>query len=650
MAVGAASAGGRADGCVTGVDMNRRRKVFGVSGAVLAVSMLVPAGGGRADELATFPRDPHSFADPRSVRVVRVDLDLDFTAKALRGVATLNVVRGFRVGDDVPLVLDTSGLVIESVTTTVGAAVPFRLGENDPIKGRALSIQLPLRTETVKVAYRTSPGVGPSALQWLDPPGTAGKKQPFLFTQSEPILARTWIPLQDSPAVRVTYGATVRVPPGLTAVMSADRVAKAGDPPGVFRFEMPQEVPSYLIALAVGDLAFRPLGPRTGVYAEPPVVDAAAREFADTEAMVAAVEKRFGPYRWGRYDILVLPPSFPFGGMENPKLTFATPTVLAGDKSLVSLVAHELAHSWSGNLVTNATWRDFWLNEGVTTYIERRIVEDLYGPERAAMERALGYGELRNELKTLAPRDQFLHINLDGRDPDEGMTRVPYEKGALFLTSLEQAAGRPKFDAFLKSYFDEFEFDSITTGDFREWLKVHLLTGDPDASVKVDLDAWLEKPGLPADAPEPKSDRFGKVEAAANDFARGAVAAGAIDTSKWTTQEWVHFLRSLPGPLSSEQMAALDRAFKLTDRGNAEVAQQWLVLTVRNRYAPADARLDNFLTTIGRRKFLMPLYEALLKTPGGAAKARAIFARARPFYHPIAAESVDKLIARSSPK
>ena len=616
---------------------------------VMTVLVVVLAGRAGGAELASDRVDVHSHARPEMVRVTRVDLDLTvrFDTKVLSGSALLKVERAPGAPDAAPLVLDTKGLVIESVEGMASDRKPlplgYELGRDDPIKGRALTIDLQGST-TVRIVYKTTEKA--TALQWLGPEGTAGKKQPFLFTQSEAIHARSWIPLQDSPAVRVSYGATIRVPIGLKAVMSADPVSTSAG--GVFRFEMTQTIPPYLIALAVGDLEFRPIGKRTGVWAEPSVVAAAASEFADTETMVASAEKRFGPYRWGRYDILVLPPSFPFGGMENPKMTFATPTVLAGDRSLVALVAHELAHSWSGNLVTNATWRDFWLNEGFTTYLEQRIVEDLYGPARAAMERVIGWDGLQKELASFAPRDQVLHIDLKGRDPDEGMNQVPYEKGALFLNRVEKAVGRETFDAYLRGYFDRNAFRSITTGDFVADLQAHLLEGAGPAAQSIDLHAWIDEPGLPKDAPQPESDRFAAVDAVAHSWIIGKTPAGKLATTDWSTYEWVRFLNDLPDKLPAERLAALDKAFGLTDRGNAEVLHHWLVIAIRNEYSPADSRLESFLTGIGRRKYLMPLYAELAKSKKGRARALGLYEKARAFYHPIARESVAKLLAAPS--
>ena len=591
--------------------------------------------------------DGHSYANPQQVKVEHFDLDLrvDFEAKKLVGSVRLEYRRQPGAAKDAPLVLDTRDLVITEVLRNPKAAGDKRLGftqgKADAILGSPLSIAIPPGLEEegkgfLRISYETSPKS--SALQWVDAPRTAGRRRPFLFSQSQAIHARSWIPCQDSPGVRVTYDAKIHVPNGLTAVMAADRVSQKGDET---IFKMDQPIPSYLIALAVGDLVFKPLGKRTGVWAEPSVIAKAAAEFADTEKMVEAAEKRFGPYRWGRYDMLVLPPSFPFGGMENPKLTFLTPTVIAGDKSLVALIAHELAHSWSGNLVTNATWRDFWLNEGFTTYIERRIVEDLYGKDRATMEAVLGKQELRAEIAKFDAKDEILHIDLKGRDPDEGMTRVPYEKGALFLATLENAVGRDKLDAFLKGYFDHFAFKSLTTADFEQYIRAELF---PKGREPIDLKAWLHEPGIPADAPEPTSERFAALDAQAAKWAGGTISATDLKAMDWDTLEWLHFLRAVPAKLSIEKLTELDNAYDLTDRGNAEIAQLWLVIAIRNSYKAADARLEEFLSTIGRRKFLMPLYAELAKTPAGKARALAIYKKARPFYHPISVDSVDKLL------
>ena len=608
-------------------------------------------------------QDVHSYANPSAVRVRHVDLDWDvlFDQKVLKGSATLTIER---TSQTEPLILDTRDLNVEKVETSVNGQqytpATFTVGTADKVLGAPLTIPLPARATRVRVHYSTSPGA--SGLQWLEPAQTAGKKDPFMFTQSQAIHARSWIPLQDTPAVRVTYNARVRTPRNLVAVMSAENDART-QRDGDYSFRMRQPIPSYLIALAVGDLSFRSLGPRTGVYAEPQVIDRAARELSDTEKMVVATERLYGPYRWGRYDLLVLPPSFPFGGMENPRLTFATPTILAGDKSLVALVAHELAHSWSGNLVTNATWRDFWLNEGFTVYLERRIQEAVYGRARAEMEASLGLRDLRKELATLEDRDEILHVDLKGRDPDEGFTDVPYEKGALFLLHLEQTFGRERFDRFLREYFNHFAFQSITTEQFLAYLKQNLLDKSPELAARVPVDEWISRPGLPASAPTPTSPAFARVEEQAKRWLRNEITASQIPLAGWTTQERLHFLTfvqnafeppaSAGGPADaattqlsqtekSRLMGELDRAFKLTGSGNSEVAFQWLLMSIKNNYEPAYARLEEFLLSVGRRKFIRPLYQELAKTPEGRERALEIYRRARPTYHPIAVSSIDE--------
>lgn len=584
-------------------------------------------------------RDPHSFAHPDEVSVSHLDLDItvDFSTHRIEGTASLTLDN--KTGAD-HLYLDSRGLTIRKVTLDEpGVEGVFSLGDEVEHLGRPVVIDIAPDTRVVHIDYATSPGA--EALQWLSGEQTASGK-PFLFTQSEAILARTWIPLQDTPGVRMTYDATVHVPPDLLALMSAENPQER-NADGVYRFHMPQPIPSYLMALGVGDLRFRSTSDRSGVYAEPTLVDRAAWEFADTEKMMGAAEALYGPYRWGRYDLLLLPPSFPFGGMENPRLTFVTPTVIAGDRSLVALVAHELAHSWSGNLVTNATWNDFWLNEGVTTYIERRIMERLYGKDYADMLWALGFQDLEDTVKELGPDspDTHLYLDLAGRNPDDGMTDIAYEKGALLLLLLEKTVGRDRWDPFLHTYFDTFAFQTMTTARFLDELKSKLLTSEEVRA--VDLDAWVYGPGIPDNAPRVQSAAFTQVEEQIQAWTTGT-AASKLDTEGWTTHQWLHFIRNLPSPLSGERMASLDQAFHFTDSNNSEILAAWLEQAIKNGYQAADPALERFLTSMGRRKFLKPLYSELAKTPEGKERALEIYRKARPTYHEISRATIDRIL------
>jgi len=626
----------------------------GVAGFIFACAVLPAAG---ADLSPIEPGlDYHSFANVDQFRTTHIELDLrvDLEGKAISGVVELELKRLDPRATQ--LVLDTKDLMINDVTQksadvlgataknqTIWVSRPFHLEKPDPILGSALVIDLPPSrkpVEFIRIDYETLPTA--AALQWLTPKQTAGRRKAFLYTQSEPIGARTWIPLQDTPQVRATYKARIHTSPDVVAVMSAenDRGAKRN---GEYSFVMPQAIPSYLIALAVGDLEFKETGPRTGVYAEKPVVKAAAKEFADTESMIAAGEKLFGPYRWTRYDILVLPPSFPVGGMENPRLSFITPTVIAGDKSLVSVIAHELAHSWSGNLVSNATWRDLWLNEAFTVYLESRITTVVYGEQRASMEAVLGLQSLRKELARLPPKDQVLAIDLRDRDPDLVFSDVPYQKGRLFLGYLDAKFGRDRFDAFLRGYFDHFAFKSITTEQFNEYLALNLLDRFPGIVTHAEVLAWENDPGLPIGAVLPVSSVFSQV-----DDARTAWLGGKLEPKKfgldWVTQQWLYFLDNMPAALRAVELGRLDQAYGLTRSQNAEIEHSWLALVIRNDYQPSYGRLEEYLTTVGRRKLISPLYVDLMKTSSGSAFAKRVYAKARPGYHPETVAAIDAIV------
>lgn len=579
--------------------------------------------------------DPHSFAQPWLARTTHLDLNLkvDFARKQLTGTAQWQIEH---TGQASEIIFDTDQLDIHSVSLgSDNRPAHWYLAERDSLLGVALHVALEHGAKIVTITYSTRPDA--AALGWMEPAMTAGKQQPFLFTQGQAILTRTWIPCQDTPGNRITYTAQIETPPGMMAVMSAENPQyKSAD--GRYTFRMEQPIAPYLIALAVGDIAFQAVGPRTGIYAEPAMLDRAAWEFADMEKMLAAAEALYGPYRWGRYDLIVLPTGFPFGGMENPRLTFATPTVITGDRSLVALVAHELAHSWSGNLVTNATWNDFWLNEGFTVYFERRIMEALYGAEYAAMPAQLEYAELEATLEELGRDhpDTRLKLDLQGRNPDIASSDIAYVKGAAFLEMLEKLSDRKRWDAFLKSWFETHAFQARSTEDFLAFLKQHYLRR---YQLEANVDEWVYGTGLPANSPAPHSARLEKAaQAAAN------VAQTLPDTTGWSSHEWVHFVRHLPDGMPAALLQKLDATYGLSASGNAEIRCTWYTHAIEQGYVNNILpQVEEFLTGVGRRRFLRPIYGALMRS-GYVAEARRIFDKAKAGYHAVSRTSIEAIL------
>jgi len=590
--------------------------------------------------------DAHSYAKPLEARVANVDLDLalDFDAKRVSGTAALDVIAEPNVSE---VVLDSKGLSVAKVTDAAGKALEYRVGANDAEKGAPLTVALPGDgKQRIVIHYASGPDA--EALQWLSPEQTAGKKHPYLLSQGQPTLNRTWIPTQDSPGIRQTWSAKISAPEPLKVVMSGERLTPEGEAAGdgrrAFRFKMDKPVAPYLIAIAAGDLAFRELGPRTGVWTEPAMLDKAAAELADTEKMVEAAEKLYGPYRWGRYDVIVLPPSFPYGGMENPTLTFLTPTFIAGDKSLVGLVAHELAHSWSGNLVTNATWADSWLNEGFTSYFENRIMEAIYGQKRAAQEAALSFDDMNESLKEEGMTSPKTRLNLAAKEgtPDGGAGGIVYDKGAVFLRTLERLIGREKWDAYLRSYFDRHAFQPMTSKRFLADLREQLIKSDKALEHKLLLDQWVYEPGLPANVAKPDPQAFATVDQAVTAYAAGGPPPAGF--AKWSTAEKLRFLNTLPRELPKPRLDELSQQLQLNTAGNNEVLFAWLELAVKNRYDPAIPALERFLAAQGRRKFVLPLFKALAKdTSWGLPIAKRLYPTVRPGYHSVTTGSVDEL-------
>ncbi|RZF64147.1 M1 family peptidase [Sphingomonas populi] len=609
--------------------------------ALAAAPLATPADAPAPILTTPEAKDTLSFAEPEQARVTHVDLDLtaDFTAQRLSGTATLDILAKPGVGT---IVLDDDGLVIARITDAKGRALKYTVGAIVPDKGAPLTVAIGAARRIV-VTYTSAPKA--SALQWLPPSLTAGKAKPFLFSQGEPTNNRSWIPTQDSPGIRQSWSAHLTVPADMMTVMSANRLTPQGAAAGKglkrFAFDMPHAVPPYLIAFAVGDLAFKPLGPTTGIYAEPATLARAAAELDDTEKMVAAASALYGPYRWGRYDILMLPPSFPYGGMENPTLTFATPTILTGDKSNVDVIAHELAHSWSGNLVTNATWSDAWLNEGFTTYFENRIDEAVYGKERAATLADLSWDNLQRDLKAAGADSGATRLH---GDPGGTYGELDYNKGATFLRTIEYRVGRARWDAYLRSYFDRHAFQPQTTAGFLADLRANLIKGDAALEKDLELDRWAYQPGLPDNAVHVRSATLAAIDTKLAAFNAGA-AASSIDTAKWSTQEWLRFLNGLPRQQSAARLAELDSAWGLSKSPSAYIGFAWFSLAIANHYDPVVTPLDHYLHTIGRGLFVYPLYRGLMAQGAwGQPIARRIYATARATYHPTVAATLDGMV------
>ena len=581
--------------------------------------------------------DSHTLSNYKELPIKHshLDLEVDFENKLLRGSVTHN----FNEDRDTDLlILDSKHLEIDSVKDHQGDHLNFEFGNFDELLGSKFSIQLYKESKSVTIFYKTTSKS--EALDWLMPNQTAGKSFPFMYTQGQSIFTRSWIPIQDTPGLRITYSANIKTPKNMMAVMSAANPQEQHSE-NSYNFEMKQPIPPYLIALAVGNLQFKSVDYRTGVYSEPSMLDECVDELTDMGKMVDVAENLYGKYDWDRYDVIVLPPSFPFGGMENPRLTFATPTIIAGDRSLVSLIAHELAHSWSGNLVTNATWNDFWLNEGFTVYFERRIMESLYGKDYSEMLALLGYQDLVEEINDLEPDMQLLRLNMLGKHPDDAMTDIAYEKGYFFLRMLEDHVGREKMDSFLLRYFNDHKFKTIITEEFIIYLENNLLN---EYNEKLNINEWIFEPGIPDNCPKIKSVRFKNAASLVDDFMFSDASSLKEKTANWSTHEWLHFIKHLPNNINLDQLRDLDNVFNFSHSGNSEILALWFLQSIKSDYQPAFENLEIFLIKIGRRKFLQPLYLELSKSKKHKIWAKEVYKKARDNYHYVSFNTIDKLL------
>lgn len=586
-------------------------------------------------------KDAHSFSNPDKAIVKHLDLDIkvDFDSQTISGIASWTIDNTSKGNE---IIFDVNTLNITKVTLGNNEKeTQYKLGDSIKFHGRPLHITIEPNTTKVNIYYNTTKdGV---ALQWLKPEQTADKKKPFVFSQGQSIWTRTWIPCQDSPGVRFTYNAKVSVPKELIALMSAVNPQQKNDT-GVYTFKQDKPIPSYLMAIAVGDVEFKSIDNRTGVYAEHSQIDKAKWEFAKLGDMVNAAEKLFGPYRWGRYDVIVLPPSFPFGGMENPNLTFLTPTVLAGDRSLTSLLAHELGHSWSGNLVTNASWDETWLNEGFTTYVEHRIGEEVFGESEAKMQDVLSRKVLKDNVEELGKDspDTRLKIDLTGKNPDEGLSDIPYEKGYAFLQTIEAAVGRKQFDTFLTNYFNDHAFQSINTEAFVAYTNKKLIKSDKSLANKIKLDDWIYKPGIPSNIITPVSEDFNAINAIQKTWRKTGIKG--LSRKIKSTNEKQHFIDNLPNDLTVKEMTEIDKEWNFTNGGNFVVKRQWFIIAIQHQYKVAYPVIENFLTSYSRTYSLTPLYKEMIKTPEGKVWAKQIYAKAKPGYHATTVVAIEQLL------
>lgn len=575
--------------------------------------------------------DPHSYYDDSQPKITSFHLKakIDFEKTKL----FCKVVLFFEKEVTGTLKLDSRDLIVKSVSSESGIPLNFRIYPKNKVLGNLFEIDFENPLKSVVVEYEVEKNS--TALQWLKPEQTKGKMKPFLFTQCQPHHARSLVPLQDSPSVRITYTAELTVPSDLTVVMAAGASEVFEDKDKnekTFCFKMHQPIPPYLFAFAVGRITSVDLSSRSKIWAEPEIVEKAAYEFEEIENMIMKAETLFGPYEWERYDLLVLPPSFPYGGMENPRLTFLTPTLIAGDRSLVSVVIHELAHSWTGNLVTNLNAQHFWINEGFTVWAERRIIEAIYGVEASVMAYAQGFNALKSAIERFGQDSPYtcLVTNLENIDPDDVFSEIPYEKGSLFLRLLEETVSRTSFDRFIRAYIEKYRFTSIDTKELCSFIEAHF----PNLLEKVSANKWLYSPGIPENCPKVVSSKLEFITNLSSGFKFGTYPT-TEEISAMTPSEKLVYFQGLPRVLTTEQLDFLVTNFNLKEVTNSEILAEYLTIAAGSDYEPSFPQIKSFLSEVGRIKYIRPIYKAMGKNKRTRMMAREIFEHTKDSLHPL---------------
>ncbi len=583
--------------------------------------------------------DPTSYADLSQGRIQHIDFHIqtDFDTRTL-GIQATYQLDAPRRG---PLFLDTYKIDLQKAHVN-GRALKWEFEPQDESLGARLHLKGLDGDASFTLEFRTSPDA--TALQWLNAAQTLGGEHPFLYSQCQNIHARSVFPCQDTPSVRFTFSAEVEVPKGLIAVVAAEQVkGQESSEASVFKFKMPQPIPSYLFALGVGHLVFRKLGPRTGIYAEPQIIEAAAWEFAENESRMNEAEKLLGPYLWGRYDLLVLPPSFPFGGMENPRLTFLTPTAILGTRGQTSLITHELAHAWTGNLVTNATWQDFWLNEGWTTYAETRISEVLEGKEATDLSAVFHAREIMETMGRIGmDSPQTCLKRADSADSDSGAFGIPYHKGCFFLQECERVVGRKRFDAFIQKYMKRFKFQSITTEMFLDFMKAEL----PEVFEKVEVRQWVYEPGMPAGWRQPQSHLYEDVQAVLQAYQRGTRPT-RTQVENWRGDQVKSFLQGLPASIPVNDCPYFEKILNLEKWNDAAYFSFFYAACIASGYRQILPRVEAYAEKIGRMLYILPIFRALIQTEWSRAHARPLFERVKPRHHQITAGAIERMLTKA---
>ena len=578
---------------------------------------------------------------------INVHFIVDFDNKKVDGEVTISFKA---LEDGEVIILDTKSLIIKSIKDNTGNELDFKLDNYYRLESHGVPLKIYKeysKDDTFDITIEYSTTKDCMAIDWLEPEQTSGGKYPFMYSQCQSILCREMLPIQDTPAVKMPVQISITVPEeliGLAAGLFVEEINNGNNKTFIYALDIP--IPSYLIAIAAGDIGSQNVSERCTIYAEKTVVEKAAWEFSDTEKFLKIAENYIGEYVWEQYNILVLPPSFPFGGMENPTLTFLTPSLIAGDKSLVSVVAHEISHSWTGNLVTNENWPDFWLNEGFTMFIERKILSSHKDKDMAKLDAMVGLSNLKADIIAFGESKSFssLEPNLLGRNPDDAFNKVPYEKGFNLLYYLENKVNNDDiFQKFMRSYIDKFKKGVVKYMDFRTFFETFIKNNVKDWEKilnDIDWDTWVFAPGFPPVENDFSNKYADEVDQAVKDFYENKLGDDFVKKFKdWFTllkQNFLNKIKESDIELSETQLEFLNEKLELIQgKYNVEVSCSYYLTVLYHGTLSTkfEESLVDFLGKHGRINYIRPLFSALARR--NKELAIKTLDKYRNFYHSI---------------